>query len=166
MRVQDVAAKYSEEVIALRRKIHENPEISGKEVETSKLVQDELTKVGIEWRHCGPEGYGVLGTIRGAKPGKTIMLRADMDALTVVEETGLPFASKNPGIMHACGHDCHTATLIVAAKILNEMKDELCGTVKLAFQSAEEIALGAKWMCAGGAMDGVDGCFGIHVWGG
>ncbi|MBQ6621987.1 MAG: amidohydrolase [Mogibacterium sp.] len=166
MRVQDVAAKYSEEVIALRRKIHENPEVSGKEVETSKLVQEELTKAGIEWRHCGTEGYGILATIKGAKPGKTVMLRADMDALTVVEETGLPFASKNEGIMHACGHDCHTATLIVAAKILNEMKDELCGTVKLAFQSAEEIALGAKWMCADGVMDGVDGCFGIHVWGG
>lgn len=163
MNRKEAAAKYGDYLIEMRRWFHAHPEVSGKEYETSKRVKAELDKLGISWRPCGLE-TGILATIQGAKPGKTILLRGDMDALTVQEETGLPFASENPGVMHACGHDCHISTLLTAARMLNDLKSELCGTVQLAFQPAEEIAQGAKSMIENGALDGVDGCFGIHVW--
>ncbi len=163
MNIQETAAKYSDYLMEMRRHFHAHPEPSGKEYETSKRIKEELDKMGIAWRPCGLE-TGVLATIKGAKPGRTILLRGDMDALTVQEETGLPYASENPGVMHACGHDCHTATLLTAARVLNDLKEELCGTVVLAFQPAEEIAAGAKGMIEDGALNGVDGCFGIHVW--
>lgn len=163
MNVKEAAAKYGDYLIEMRRYFHAHPEISGKEYETSKRVKSELDKFGIPWRPCGME-TGILATIQGAKPGKTILLRGDMDALTVQEESGLPFASENPGVMHACGHDCHISTLLTAARVLNDVKADLCGTVRLAFQPAEETAEGAKSMIENGALDGVDGCFGIHVW--
>lgn len=163
MTIEEVAAKYSDYQVEMRRYFHTNPEVSGQEFNTSKVVKEELDKIGVEWKACGLE-TGVLATIKGAKPGKTILIRGDMDALTVKEETGLAYASQNEGVMHACGHDCHTSMLLTAAHILNDMKDELCGTVKLAFQPAEETAAGAKSMVENGALDGVDGCFAIHVW--
>lgn len=163
MEIKEVAAKYSDYQIEMRRHFHAHPEVSGKEFQTSETVKQELDKFGISWVPCGME-TGILATIQGAKPGKTILLRGDMDALTVQEETGLPFASQNEGVMHACGHDCHVSMLLTAARIINDMKDELCGTVKLAFQPAEEIAEGAKSMISEGALNGVDGCFGIHIW--
>lgn len=163
MDINQIAASYNDYLIEMRRHFHAHPEVSTKEYETSKTVKAELDKYGIEWRPCGLE-TGVLATIKGAKPGKTILLRGDMDALSVQEETGAPYASQNPGVMHACGHDCHTAAMLTAARVLNDHKDELCGTVKLAFQPAEEVAMGAKSMIEQGAMDGVDACFGIHVW--
>ena len=163
MNIKETAQKYNDYIVEMRRKIHENPEVSTKEYETSKLVMSELDKMGVPYVQCGLE-TGVLATIKGAKEGKTILLRADMDALTVNEENDLPFKSKNPGVMHACGHDAHTATLLTVAQILNDLKDELCGTVKLAFQPAEEVGLGADSMVANGAMEGVDGCFAVHVW--
>ena len=139
MTIQEVAAKYSEYQIEMRRYFHENPELSYKEFNTSSKVKEELDKMNIPWRVCGSE-TGILATITGKKPGKTILLRGDMDALEVKEETGLPYASKTEGVMHACGHDCHISMLLTAAHILNDMKDELSGTVKLAFQPAEELA--------------------------
>lgn len=163
MNLKEAAAKYGDYLIEMRRYFHTHPEISGKEYETSKRVKAELDKFGIPWRPCGME-TGILATIHGAKPGRTILIRGDMDALTVQEETGLPFASENPGVMHACGHDCHISTLLTAARVLNDLKADLCGTVRLAFQPAEETAQGAKSMIENGALDGVDGCFGIHVW--
>ena len=163
MNYKEVAKNYNEYQVTMRRYFHENPEISTKEYNTSKVVKDELTKMGVEWVPCGLE-TGVLATIKGAKPGKTILLRGDMDALSVTEESGVEYESRNKGVMHACGHDCHISMMLTAAKILNDHKDELCGTVKLAFQPAEEVALGAKSMVENGAMDGVDGCFAIHVW--
>lgn len=163
MNYEEVAKNYNEYQVTMRRYFHENPEISTKEYNTSKVVKDELTKMGVEWVPCGLE-TGVLATVKGAKPGKTILLRGDMDALSVTEESGVEYASKNEGVMHACGHDCHISMMLTAAKILNDHKDELCGTVKLAFQPAEEVALGAKSMVENGAMEGVDGCFAIHVW--
>ncbi len=161
--IKEVAAKYSDYIIEKRRHFHENPEVSGKEFNTGKVVKDELDSMGVEWRPCGME-TGVLATIKGAKPGKTILIRGDMDALSVEELNDVPYASKTKGVMHACGHDAHTAMMLTAAHILDDMKDELCGTVKLAFQPAEETAQGAKAMIAQGALDGVDGCFGIHIW--
>ena len=143
MNIEEVASKYAGYQVEIRRHFHRHPEVSGKEYETSKMVKAELDKIGVEWVPCGLE-TGVLATIKGEKPGKTILLRGDMDALTVDEQTGAPYASENPGVMHACGHDCHTSMLLTAAHILNDMKSELCGTVKLAFQPAEEIAEGAK----------------------
>lgn len=163
MNVKEVAAKYAGYQVEMRRYFHTNPEVSGKEFHTSERVKKELDKIGVPWKKCGME-TGILATIQGKRPGKTILIRGDMDALTVKEETGLPYASVNEGVMHACGHDCHISMLLTAAHILNDMKDELSGTVRLAFQPAEEIATGAKSMIDEGAMDGVDGCFGIHVW--
>lgn len=163
MNLKEAAAKYGDYLIEMRRYFHAHPEVSGKEYETSKRVKAELDKFGIPWRPCGME-TGVLATIQGGKPGKTILLRADMDALTVQEETDLPYVSEVPGVSHACGHDCHIATLLTAARVLDELKADLCGVVRLAFQPAEETAQGAKAMIENGAMDGVDGCFAIHVW--
>lgn len=165
MTIQEVASKYEEYQVEMRRYFHMHPEVSTQEYNTSKVVKEELDKAGIPWVACGLE-TGVLATVKGAKPGKTILLRGDMDALSITEETGAPYASQNPGVMHACGHDCHTSMLLTAAKILNDMKDELCGTVKFAFQPAEESALGAPSMIENGAIEGVDGAFGIHVWSG
>lgn len=157
-----IAAQYNDYLIQQRRWFHRHPEIAEKEFATSAHIQEELTKYGIEWRKCGLE-TGILATIAGSRPGKTILLRADMDALPVTELTGLPYASENPGVMHACGHDCHAATLLTVARILHNHKNELCGTVKLAFQPAEEIGTGAPGMIADGALDGVDSAFAVHV---
>ena len=134
--VLELAKKYHPYMTELRRQLHMHPELSMEEFETSKLVQAELTRLGIPFEVV-PGSTSVFATIRGAKPGKTILLRADMDGLTVQEETGLEYASEVPGVMHACGHDCHMAMLLTAARILNEVKDELCGTVRLAFQPAD-----------------------------
>ena len=130
MNIEEVASKYAGYQVEMRRHFHRHPEVSGKEYETSKMVKAELDKIGVEWVPCGLE-TGVLATIKGEKPGKTILLRGDMDALTVDEQTGAPYASENPGVMHACGHDCHTSMLLTAAHILNDMKSELCGTCLL-----------------------------------
>ena len=163
MEIVRLLPQYQDEVLALRRLFHANPELSGMEFETSSRIKAALDQLHIPWRPCGLE-TGVLAEIQGEKPGKTILLRADMDALQVQEETGLPYASKIPGVMHACGHDCHSAALLTAAHILYDMRRDLCGTVKLAFQPAEETAKGAQAMIEAGALDGVDGCFAIHVW--
>lgn len=163
MTIQEVASKYEGYQIEMRRYFHQYPEVSEKEYETSKKIKEELDKMGVSWVPCGLE-TGVLATIEGAKPGKTILLRADIDALAVEETTGAEYASKNPGVMHACGHDCHISMLLTAAQILKDMKDELCGTVKLIFQPSEESASGAVSCIKDGVLEGVDGAFGIHIW--
>lgn len=163
MKIQEVASKYENYQIEMRRYFHKHPELSGEEYNTSKVVKAELDKMGIPWVDCGLK-TGVLATLKGAKPGKTILLRGDMDALPVEETTGAEYASETPGVMHACGHDCHTSMMLTAAHILSDMKDELCGTVKFAFQPAEESAIGAKSMIEQGALEGVDAAFGIHIW--
>lgn len=157
-----IAKKYNDYLIEQRRWFHRHPELAEKEFETSAHIKEELTKYGISWRDCGLQ-TGILATIEGSKPGKTILLRADMDALPVTELTGLPYASENEGVMHACGHDCHAATLLTVARVLADHKDELCGIVKLAFQPAEEIGTGAPGMIAAGALEGVDSAFAVHV---
>ena len=163
MDIREIAKEYKEYLIEMRRWFHAHPEVGEKEFETSKKIKEELTKYGIEWRPCSLE-TGVLATVVGAKPGKTILLRADMDALPVLEETGFSFASQNVGVSHACGHDCHTASLLTAARLIHDHRDQLCGTVKFAFQPAEEVGTGAPGMIAGGALEGVDCAFGIHIW--
>ena len=163
MNIREIAKEYKDYLIEMRRWFHAHAEIGEKEFETSNKIKEELTKYGIEWRPCGLE-TGVLATVVGAKPGKTIMLRADMDALPVPEETGFSFASQNPGFSHACGHDCHTASLLTAARLIHDHRDSLCGTVKFAFQPAEEVGTGAPGMIRDGALEGVDSAFGIHIW--
>ncbi len=152
-------------VVEWRQHLHKYPELSGHEKETSQYIQDVLTVLGIPFKN-DVFGYAVIAEIQGAKPGKTIALRADMDALPVIELTGLPFKSQNEGVMHACGHDSHMAICLGAGAILNAMKEELCGTVKLVFQPAEEEALinGAKNILASGVLDDVDEIYGLHVW--
>ena len=163
MDILAIAKEYKDYLIEMRRWFHAHAEIGEKEFETSAKIKEELTRYGIEWRPCSLE-TGVLATVVGAKPGKTILLRADMDALPVTEETGFSYASKNVGTMHACGHDCHTASLLTAARLIHDHRDELCGTVKFAFQPAEEVGTGAPGMIQGGALEGVDSAFGIHIW--
>ncbi|MEG0439845.1 MAG: amidohydrolase [Solibacillus sp.] len=156
--------EYEEEMIQLRRYFHENPEISFEEVETPKTIAAFHRALGHEVRE-GVGGSGVVAKLVGGKPGKTVALRADFDALAITEETGLPFQSKVKGRMHACGHDGHTASLLILAKAFNQMKDELAGTIVFIHQHAEEIAPGgAIAMIQDGCLEGVDVIFGTHLW--
>ena len=162
MNIKELAKKYEQYTIDVRREFHMHPELSMKEVGTSDRIKEELTKIGIPFESIGT---GVVATIKGKNEGKTIALRADIDALEVNEMRDVPYKSKNEGIMHACGHDAHGAMLLGAAHVLNEIKDEFNGTVKLMFQPAEETAQGAKALIEGGALNGVDEVFGMHVMG-
>jgi amidohydrolase len=171
------AAEVEARVIAWRRDIHQHPELGNREFRTSALVADHLKRLGIEVR-TGVGHTGVVGILRGGKPGPVVALRADMDALPVTEPAGLPFAStvratyngQDVGVMHACGHDTHTAILMGVAEVLAGMKGSLPGTVLFIFQPAEEGAPdgetgGAKAMLADGAFDGPtpNAVFGLHV---
>ena len=162
MTINELVKENKEYVINLRREFHKNPEPSFKEYNTSKRIKEELDKMGIEYISCA--NTGVVATIKGNYPGKTIALRGDIDALSVQELNNIDYKSQVPGMMHACGHDGHTSMLLGAAKVLNDKKDEIYGTVKLFFQPAEEIGEGAKAMIADGAMENVDSVFGIHLW--
>ncbi|MFN8249119.1 MAG: M20 family metallopeptidase [Ferruginibacter sp.] len=136
-KIKNLAAKYADEFIEVRHHLHENPELSYQEFETSKFVQQRLASLGIPFEVKA--NTGVIGLIQGKNPASRIIaLRADMDALPILEENDVPYKSKQPGIMHACGHDVHTTCLLGAAKILNELKAEWEGTVKLIFQPGEE----------------------------
>ncbi|MBF2444211.1 M20 family metallopeptidase [Listeria welshimeri] len=152
-----------EEMIAFRRDLHMHPELQWQEFRTTDQVAKELDKLGIPYRRTNPTG--LIADLKGGKPGKTVALRADMDALPVQElNQDLSYKSTENGKMHACGHDSHTSMLLTAAKALVEVKDELAGTVRFIFQPSEENAEGAKEMVAQGAMEGVDHVFGIHIW--
>ena len=161
MDFRELAKQVNDEVVAFRHDLHMHPEASMQEFRTTDRIAEELDKLGIPYRRFEPTG--LIGVIEGGKPGKTIALRADIDALSITEKTGLPFQSQNEGFMHACGHDTHAAMLLGAAKVLNRIKDELPGTVRLLFQPAEELACGAKAVIKQGALDGVDFIFGIHI---
>ena len=149
------------EVIELRHDFHQHPEASMAEFRTTDRIAEELDKMGIPYRRFDPTG--LIATIQGGQPCKTVALRADIDALSITETADVPFKSQNEGFMHACGHDTHAAMLLGAAMILNKIKDQLKGTVKLLVQPAEEVATGAKLAIAQGALEGVDMIFGIHI---
>lgn len=149
------------ELIELRRKLHQNPELSLEEEETSNTATELLQGLGLEVQR-GIGGHGLIADLAGDRPGPRIALRADMDALPIQEETDLPYASFIPGKMHACGHDAHTAMLYGAAKLLSERKNQLVGSVRLIFQSAEEINAGAKAMVEQGVLEGIDEIYGLH----
>jgi amidohydrolase len=176
-RMESAVKKIEEKCISWRRSIHQFPELSNREFKTAKLVAAHLKSLGLEVTE-GIAHTGVIGILKGAKPGPVIGLRADMDALPVTERTNLPFASKEKGtyngqevnIMHACGHDTHVAMLLSAAEILAGMKNELSGTVKFIFQPAEEGAPegeegGAGLMVKEGVLENpkVDAMFGLHI---
>lgn len=164
MNVLEDAKQFADWIVDLRRRIHRHPELMYKEFETSKLVRDTLDELGVPYRF--PVGEtGVVATI-GDGRAPCVALRADMDALPIHEESEVPFRSEIDGKMHACGHDCHTAMLLGAARLLKSHEAELHGTVKLIFQPAEEGGRGAERMCQEGALESpvVNRIFGLHVW--
>ncbi|MHB2096554.1 M20 family metallopeptidase (plasmid) [Pantoea dispersa] len=149
-------------LIAIRRDIHAHPELGFDTVRTAAIVEQELLRLGLT-PQTGVGRTGVMVDITGAQPGKTVLLRADMDALPIHEQTGLPFSSIWPGKMHACGHDIHTATLLGVAATLADLRSQLRGTVRLIFQPAEETPeSGAQAMIAAGAADGIDVAITLH----
>ena len=167
-----LAKEQEEYIIRCRRHLHQHPELSLKEVETTKFIVSELEKLD----HCEITTYdditGCIATFHGTgkgdgkNAGKTVMLRADIDALPIQEDPNIvPFCSVNDGVMHACGHDCHAAMLLGAARIINDNLDAFSGTVKLIFQMAEEIGRFAEQYVKRGALEGVDAIYGSHVWG-
>jgi hippurate hydrolase len=164
-KIKSLAAAGQEENIAIRRHLHAHPELSYQEFETCKYVQAQLSEIGIPFTVIATTG--VLGMIEGKNPSKRVIaLRADMDALPIVEENEVEYKSKNPGVMHACGHDVHTTILLGAAKILWSLRDEFEGTIKLLFQPGEEKNPGgASYMIRDGALQNPapQGIVGLHV---
>ena len=163
--IKSLAKKYSEEMIGIRRHLHANPELSYMEFETSRFVQQKLSELNIPFEIKATTG--VIGLIEGKNPRKRVVaLRADMDALPIIEENNLPYKSTIPGVMHACGHDVHTSCLLGAAKILSELKSEWEGTVKLIFQPGEEKNPGgASLLIKEGVLENPapQSIFGLHV---
>lgn len=150
-------------MVEFRRDFHQHPELSFKEERTPQVIAKYLQSLGIEVR-IGVGGRGVVGLLRGGKPGKTVALRADFDALPIQDEKDVPYKSTVPGVMHACGHDGHTATLLGVATVLAKHREELQGNVVFIHQFAEELAPGgAKPMIEDGCLDGVDVIFGTHL---
>lgn len=161
-----LATQYFKKVLAIRRHIHQHPELSFQETQTSLFIQDQLKQAGISYS-TGYAGTGIVALIHGKNPGKqTILLRADMDALPIEEQNEVPYRSCNPGVMHACGHDVHIACALGAAFILNDLKEEWEGTVKIMFQPGEELLPGgASLMIKAGVLENpkVDKAIALHV---
>ncbi|EIU5789541.1 amidohydrolase [Listeria monocytogenes] len=163
-KLMNMLQERKDEITQIRRHLHEHPELSFHEAETAKFIQDFYKGKDVEVTTEVGNGHAVIVTIKGGKPGKTIALRADFDALPIEEQTDLPFKSKNPGVMHACGHDGHTAYLLVLADCLIQLKENIPGTIKIVHQHAEETPPGgAKSVVESGILDDVDQIFGIHV---
>ena len=184
--VRELGKRFADDIVSWRRHFHRHPEVGCEEVETSDYLCKVLDEMGIEYRRVQgmrPEGArgesdtfigtGIIATIRGTAPGaydedgnpaKRVALRTDIDALPITEKTDFDFISENDGCMHACGHDCHMAMMLGAVRILNEMREALKGEVRIIFQPAEEISLGARDMIAAGAIEGVDAIYGAHIW--
>lgn len=160
----DAAWELGPTVVADRRYLHQHPELAFQEENTARFVAERLREFGIETR-TGIAKTGVLGILRGRQPGKTVLLRADMDALPIEEENDVPYKSQHSGTMHACGHDAHTAMLLGVARLLAARRDQFTGTVKFVFQPAEESGGGAKPMIDEGVLADppVDAAFGVHI---
>lgn len=162
--LNQLAEETKEQVIAWRRHLHQNPELSFHEEKTSQFIYDTLQSFG-NLEIFRPTKTSVVARLIGPEPGKTLAIRADMDALPIQEENTFEFTSQNPGVMHACGHDGHTAMLLGTAKILSSLKDQIKGEVRFLFQHAEELFPGgAEEMVQAGVMDGVDLVIGTHLW--
>lgn len=163
MDIGKLAQQYQEYIVQQRRYFHQHPELSLEETHTTAALQTQLELMGIPVTRFS-DFNGLVGTIQGGKPGGVVMLRADIDALPIQEHTQLSFAADN-GKMHACGHDAHMAMLLGAAKILTQVQENICGTVKLLFQSAEETCHGAEYYTAQGVLQDVSAIVGLHIWG-
>ncbi len=159
------AASLREELIARRRDLHRHPELAFEEVRTSRIVAEELTRLGLEVQ-TGVAKTGVVGLLEGADDGPTVLVRADMDALPILEENQTNYVSTLPGKMHACGHDGHTAVALGVAKLLSTYRDNIVGRVKFVFQPAEEEGAGAAAMIADGVLENPrpDVSLGLHLW--
>lgn len=164
METMKLVQSCEEEMIAIRRHIHQHPELSNQEFATTELIKEKLAEYGVEIAEIGLK-TGVVGILRGGKPGRTLAIREDIDALPMPELTGLPFASENQGVCHSCGHDIHTTALLYCARILSRIRDELCGNVMFLFQPAEEKGTGAKQLisCDFTSVDKPDMFIGLHV---
>ena len=165
MKVKSLIQEYKERIVNTRRDLHRIPELAYTEEKTSDYVADYLEREGLAVS-TGIARYGVMGLLETGRPGPTLLIRADMDALPITEKTGLPFASRHPGVMHACGHDGHTAMALVTATAMNALKNRIKGTIKFVFQPAEEGPGGAKPMIEAGVMENphVDYAIGCHIW--
>ena len=164
MDTMELVKAQEQEMIQMRRHIHQNPELSNQEFQTTKLIQEKLIEYGVEIADIGLK-TGVVGVLKGRFPGKTLAIREDIDALPMKELTGLPFASASDGVCHSCGHDIHTTVLLYTAKILSALKDELHGNVMFLFQPAEENGSGAKQLidCGFDKVLKPDAFVGLHV---
>jgi amidohydrolase len=160
-RIVELSRSLSDYVTRVRRDIHSYPELRYEEFRTAQLIEEELRSIGVETRRVA--GTGVVGLIRG-RGSRVVALRADMDALPIQEENDVPYRSRVPGKMHACGHDAHVAMLLGATRVLSEVREELRGSIKLIFQPAEEGGAGAKRIVEEGELEGVGAIFGLHVW--
>lgn len=162
-RIKDIATKISPRLLEIRRHIHSHPELSGQEYQTAAFVAGVLSSNGLHVEE-GVGKTGVIGELQGnGNSERTLAIRTDMDALPIQERTGLEFASRNEGIMHACGHDVHTTVGLGTAMILSEIAQNLPGKVRFLFQPAEEIAQGASWMVKDGVMNDISAILGVHV---
>ncbi|GCD81010.1 M20 family metallopeptidase [Parageobacillus thermoglucosidasius] len=162
--IKRLVDEVKEEVIAWRRHLHANPELSFQEEKTAQFVYETLQSFG-NLEISRPTKTSVMARLIGPQPGRVVAIRADMDALPIQEENTFAFASKNPGVMHACGHDGHTAMLLGTAKILSQLRDQIKGEIRFLFQHAEELHPGgAEEMVQAGVMDGVDVVIGTHLW--
>lgn len=162
-KIKDIAQEIAPRLIEIRRHFHVHPELSGMEHQTAAYVAGVLSSCGLSVQE-GIGKTGVIGELKGnGNNPRTLAIRTDMDALPIQEATNLDFASRVPGVMHACGHDVHTTVGLGTAMILAQMRDRIEGNIRFLFQPAEEIAQGALWMVADGAMKDVDAIFGVHV---
>ncbi len=163
--IKNIIQEIREDVIGIRRRVHQYPETAFTEEKTSRYVAERLSDEGLAVK-TGIAQYGVSADLDSGRPGPTLLIRADMDALPIEEATGLPFASKHPGRMHACGHDGHVAMALGAARVLNKLKGSFTGRIRFVFQPAEEGPGGAKPMIEAGVMDNpqVDYSLGCHLW--
>ena len=184
--IRDMGWRYESDIVGWRRHFHRHPELSAQEFATSDYVCEQLDAMGVEYRRVQgkrPEpaedgredfiGTGIVATIRGeaegaygldGQPARRVALRTDIDALPIAELNETDYVSENEGVMHACGHDCHMAMMLGAVRMLQNLRRQLKGEVRVLFQPAEEISVGAKDMIAAGALDGVDAIYGAHIW--
>jgi amidohydrolase len=162
-KIRSIAETLAPRLIEIRRHLHAHPELSGQEHQTAAYIAGVLSAAGVQTQEAVGK-TGVMGELAGAgTDARLLAIRTDMDALPIVERTGLPFSSRNEGVMHACGHDIHTTVGLGTAMILAQLGEELPGKMRFIFQPAEEIAQGAAWMVADGAMKEVDSIFSLHV---
>ena len=161
-KVNELIQQYTDDAIEIRRHIHRHPELSMEEKNTTEFISQQLLKYGIEISDI-PFKSGVLSILKGGEDGHTILLRADIDALPMVEKSGLPFASENTGVCHSCGHDIHTTALLLAARVLSSLRDELKGTVLFLFQPAEERLSGSQIVIDSGVFEKYHPDFAVFI---